>query len=131
MKHWLVATILVCGTIFASFPGTARAASAPAFLIRNATSEVAYVEIDQLTPYSRLTRLYVNPRRTEARYLSLPLGKFEIRVTVNSGGHKIVLRPKQLFVHNDKAGHITIFYIATGEHADNLDFDFAVSEGPQ
>jgi hypothetical protein len=128
LNRWIVAFALVCG-IFAS-TRTPAPATTPSFTICNSTGQVAFVEVEQLTPFSRWVTLYINPRRTESRYLTGSLGRFEVRVTVYSGGTKIKLPPKQMTVRSGNEGRITVDSIATGKNGENADFGFTVVSAP-
>lgn len=89
-----------------------------------------YVEVQQKTPFLRLTRLYVNPRRTESRYSTEPLGVFEVRATVYVGKAAINLPPREMTVRTGNEGHIIIEYIASGENNENLDFTLKAISAP-
>jgi hypothetical protein len=128
MNRWIVALLFCAVSVGVCAP--APAATVPAFTIRNATDQVVYVEVEQKTPFLRLTRLYVNPRRDESRYFSGPLGQFEVRVTVYSGGATIKLPPREMTVRTGNEGRIIIDYVATGENNENLDFVVHVVSAP-
>ncbi len=129
MHRWIIAVALA-GGVAVGTSASASTAPVPAFTVRNATHDVVYVEVEQQTPYSRTARLYVNPRRDESRYLSGPLGRFEVRVTVYSGGAKIKLPPREMDVRTGHEGRIFIDYLANGENGENLHFAVNVVSVP-
>lgn len=131
VNRWILALALAltCGIALGTC-APVSAATVPAYTIHNATDHVVYVEIQQKTPFLRLTRLYVNPRRTESRYFTGPLGDFEVHASVYIGKATIKLAPRKMTVATGKEGHIIIDYLASGKNDENLDFSLKVVSAP-
>jgi len=68
------------------------------FRLRNTTSFVAQFDVVQLSPMARTLGYVVNPRRTETRYLTEPMGRFEIRGIAYVGGVREKLTPVEIAV---------------------------------
>jgi len=91
--------IALLAAIALSFvPIAGSAAGHTEFRLRNTTSFVAQIDVEQITPIRKTLGFIVNPRRTETRYLTDPMGQFSIHGIAYVGGVREKLKPVEITV---------------------------------